>query len=283
MRKDYLVKSYKNPLYQKKKKQRPINKKIIALVLLLIIFGSFFYFFKTQGFIITSIEVVGNITIPTLDIQERMIEQMSQKRFFLFDQKYLFFFNTPKALQLIEKQFSFKKLSIKKKYPHTIKVEIEERKPYAVFEQKTGALYIDEEGVIISYISDKGLQEENFSHYDILRHKLIYKNLPIIQTKENFNTDIHTKPLDQKNFYSIKKIIHEMFSQSSFTINFFEYNKMERTLHAVSADNIKMYFDLDGMIDQQIQKLRIILANKEEVGNIHEYIDLRYGDKVFFK
>lgn len=282
MRRDYSVKSYKNPLYRKKKK-KPVSKKIMALFFLLIIFGSLFYFFKTQAFIITSIEVVGNMAITTLGIQERVIEQMSQKRFFFFDQKYLFFFNTVNARQLIEKQFSFKKLSIKKKYPHTIRVNIEERKPYAVFEQKTGAWYIDEEGIIISHISDEGLTEENFSHYDILRHKLIYKNLPIIQTKENFGNNINTLPLDQKEFSTIKKIVQEMYNQSSININFFEYNKLERTFYAVSVDNIKIYFDLDGMIDRQIQKLRIILASKEEVGNIHEYIDLRYGDKVFFK
>ncbi len=243
-----------------------------------------YYLAYSDIFQVQKIDIQGNDNIKKGDIENIILAQMEKKRFIFFPQKNIIFLNKKEAGDIMFSRFALDELDIKKKLFHDLQITLKEKKPYIVWIENKKSYYVDEKGMVISQVEQFDTQKENFKDYNILRHNIIYKNLPIIQNIANQKNYLTNKIIINNEIFSkIKKLIKSINEVVKININFFEINSNEKYITIITAEGWKIYFSLEDDIDSQIKKLELILDNKSKVGKIIDYIDLRYGDKIFYK
>lgn len=278
---DYSKKAYKNPFIRHRQKRK--NKKhslSYFFILLAVFFASFLLLRSTE---ISQIEIAGNISISEKEFAKKIYALTAKKRLYLFSQEYLPFFNTKDAEGILQNEFFLRSISITKKYPRSLFVQLQEKKPFLVIIEKDEAFFIDEEGKILGKAISGEIQKETISNYNILRHNIFYKNIPLIYSTKN------TKLINQNNtniplFNNIKTLI-KAIQKISININYYEADENEKYISASTADGWKIYFSLDekNPLSAQTKKLQLILESQLKVGKIIEYIDLRFGEKIFYR
>ena len=154
--------------YKYKKSYRTKKKKSIFWIfrnklfwlgfLILVILGSLFYFFLFSSYFqIKEIKISGNQKIATKEI-ENIVSQQVNKKIFFFIPRNIFLINFKKIDQTISEKFLvIAKVILKKEFPNTIFVSIEERvaigvwcKPITDFQESNSDEEEKEKIVLIS-------------------------------------------------------------------------------------------------------------------------------------
>lgn len=279
----YSHKTYKNHLFERKKRSSFINKKLFFLLMVLCAVG-LYYLSYSDIFQIQKTDIRGNDNIKKDDIENIILAQMKKSRFIFFPQKNIFFLNKKEIGDIMFNKFALDEFDIKKKLFHNLQITLKEKKPFIVWIENKKSYYVDEKGIAISQVEQFDAKKENFKDYNILRHNIIYKNLPIIQNiinEKNYATNEII--INNDLLLKLKRLLQSINNIVKININFFEINGNEKYITINTAEGWKIYFSLEDDIDSQIKKLELILDNKSKVGKIIDYIDLRYGDKIFYK
>jgi len=258
---------YKKSYRTKKKKSifRIFRNRFFWLgILILIILGSIFYFFVFSPFFqIKKFEIYGNQKIPTEKIQSIVNEQLSKKIFF-FVPRNIFLINFKKIDQTILERFSeIAGVTLKRKFPDTITADIKERISIGVWCRDNDCFHLDNEGVIF----EKAGEEAGL----------------VIKSEKEI---IFGKKIIEKNYLEdILEIQKGLKEDSAIDVKEFFIPNEEEKLIIKTFNNWEIYFNPAEDISDQIFNLRLVLKEKiplEKTGDL-EYIDLRFGSRVYFK
>ena len=248
-----------------KKKKSIFQSRFFWIFLLALIFlGTAFYFIIFyQYFQVKEFRISGNNKINSQDI-ETLVKEKTGQRLLFFQTKSIFFVSAKNITQSLLKKYPIiEQASLKKEYPATLIIEIEERSPVAVFCQED-CFFIDKNGVIF----DWGPRE-----YDLVieaqnkEDSCLGKNI-IAQDKLNSILEIRDKLKTNLNINPAKFLIKE-----------------NDRIDVKTAEGWDIYFDLRNPIDWQLTKLSLVLEKEippEKRGDL-EYIDLRFGNFAPFK
>lgn len=246
MRKYRCKKSYK---FRKKKSILRIfrSRYFWLAFLILVALGAVVYaVFLSSFFQIKEIKISGNKTITT----EEIVSSFGQGNVFLVNTKEI-------SREILEKFPKIANVSIKRELPDILSVQIEERKPVAVFSQDGDYFFIDKEGVIFEKTPEKPSE------------MLIIKGEKELIQKERLE--------------KILKINSKL--KDDFRIPFEEILIVsEGRLNVKTLEGWEIYFNPEGNLDWQLEELAVLLKEKipsGERGNL-EYVDLRF-DKIFIK
>lgn len=278
---DYSKKAYRNPFIRHHQKRK--NKKYSYSYFFIILAVIFTVFLLLRSTTISQIEISGNVSVPKEELLQKIFSLTTKKQLYLFSQKYLPFFNSKDAEDILQDEFFLHEISITKKYPRSLFVQLQEEKPFIVIIEEDEAYYIDVEGKIMGKAISREVQKETILNYDILRHKIFYNNIPLIYSLQNTKL-INTNTTNNMLFNNVKTLI-ENIKKISININYYEIDENEKYISAFTADGWKIFFSLDekNPLNAQVKKLQLILENQLKVGKIIEYIDLRFGEKVFYR
>ena len=157
-------------------------------------------------------------------------------------------------------------VKIKRRLPDKISVEIEERRPVAVFclpEQENDCFLVDRQGIAF----DK--PEENF---------LLMK---IIGKRENLS--FGKRAIEKTYLDKVLEIQKEMEQKQGIKVS--SFNLLAKKIVVQTLEGWQVFFDPAGDISEQIFNLSVLLKTKLPPENRHSlrYIDLRFGNRVFFK
>ena len=235
------------------RKKRSILKNrffwIVLSVVILIILFVYFLFFHSF-FQIENIEVSGNDKVKT--------EQINN----LIEKKNIFLFNKEEAGEKILKNFpEIAEAIIKKDLPASLRIEIEERKPLALFCQNN-CFFIDKEGIIFEKTADNNLLE-------------IKSLLP------NQEIKLGNRVLEKEQLDKILKIESNLKENLAIFTDLIELAS-DRRLNIYNSEGWQIYFNLQEDIDWQFLELKTILEKEislEEREKL-EYIDLRF-EKIY--
>ena len=219
---------------------------IITLVCYFLFFHSFFK--------IDKIEIFGNEKLKTEQI-ESLIEK---------DQN-IFLFNIDKNKKKILENFpEITELLLEKDFPRSIKIQVEERKPVAVFCQNEEYFFIDKKGIVYEKAEPDAM--------------LSIKNLTL-----NKELRLGDEILTENQLNQILKIETKLKENLEIQIELAEIVS-DRRLNIKTSEGWEIYFNLQKALDWQLTELGLILKEKispEKRGEI-EYIDLRF-EKVFIQ
>src|SRR3989344_588167 len=244
--------------------RRPVFWFFLALTTIIVILYFSLFYFKFQ---INNIEILGNQKNKSEDIQNIALEYIHKKivsiGVFQVWTKSIFITNTGELSKKILSKFPvIESVSLQKKFPDSLFINIKERLPFAVFcnnENPEKCFFIDVNGIIFEELQNipkdmivlhkdyDGKNNINKNTMDVISQ--VEKNL-----KDNFQIDI-------------KKVL------------------ISDPLVFTTSENWQIYFDPTLDINLQITKMDTLLKNEIPINNRKklQYIYLQYKDRAYYK
>lgn len=284
-RRMYSQKIYGNPYFRKRRKIRRLSLKVKLIIagIIIILGGIFWLLLFHSFFIIDNIIIRGSSRVEAEGerIEESKIkslikQQLLEKRLLFFNQNNIFAFNKKRAKKEILKKYYVSNLKINKKLPRTIEINFTEKIAAAVWSENDKYYYIDDAGDILYEIEALEINTEDF---------IILKN-------KNEQSKIKTSGLTKKltvgeGYIDFCLMLARKVKDSDIllTYNIFIINEDESTAEIHLVQGPIIYFNIEENLDKQFKKLEILLTEKVkgEMLKKIEYIDLRFGDKIYYK
>lgn len=262
----------KNALFRKGVRGIIFSK--VFLLFLFIVLGLtilFYYFFISNKFLVTRVEISGASVAVEVDIRDYIQNAMEDKILFVLKRDKTTLFPQGKvSAELIPKIPEIKKIDISIFYPDGVKIKIEERTQRGIWCDYTlniPTCYFYDEGGII---------------YQAAPNSVAGSLIIPIRDKRELDYQLGAEVLDA----STRNFIEELSEALGFAYEKPFYITIENNyeIRTGFALNWEAYFSIDRSAFESIENL--ILVIKEEIGprvSELEYIDLRLGNKVFYK
>ncbi len=315
MRSKYLKKQnqYTNPFFKKKKKRAAskinwrVQLVIFEIILLTVGLVAFFYF--STVFKIVAADASGMKRIPKNEIVDIVFEQAEEKRFLFGSQKNIFFFNLEELENLFNNRYLLEALTIKKEMPGKIIVSIKEKDYSAIWHEEDKYYYISETGKIINKVdaefmgdyplinnigenraNNQGAEDhaERIDYILKLFEKFKNRKLRIIDDDRWFEVENFILDDMEYTVQMVIKICTNIVLEKPQIVTMPQSTEKETAINFENKeeciDGPMIYFNLQEDIDKQVAKLLVII-NEKLKNDLDEkkYIDLRYGDKVYYK
>lgn len=286
LRQDFQKKKFKNPYYSPKKKGSVFfkNKQLMAVFFVIFIFG-LVGLSRISVFKIENIKISGTDFISEAEINQIASDQINKSRFLIFPQSNIVFFSKNQLKKAILEKYYLNHLTINKDYWHQITIEIEEKPIKLIYSANQKKYFIDENGTIINeYGPGKSDKKEVINGLEIVRPNSQAQNLLVVNDKNNQDIQIGFQVLgkDDVNFIlSLDKILKD---EADFKINDYslpEGNKND--LMVLTNQGWEIRFNMKDSYQSQTRLLFLILKDKVKDRATLDYIDLRFGDKIYYQ
>lgn len=264
-RRDYHIKNLNNPFYFRADRGS-IIRKVNLLLLVMIVFGLYYMAQFTNYFKLTDINVDGGGQITKNLIIELTQQQAQERRFILFTQDKLPFFNKHQLQQTIEQQVVLNDLKIDKDYRHGLHISFTERQSEYYLMNQGQFFTLDAQGNLISVLSEIPASS----------------TLPVLSYQEK-NLTIGMALTDSDYLAQIADL------QQNWPIEGFRISRFEITadygkeIQFVTDKGFTVYlsrqYDLQTQLSNLQQLYQDSIADKKAV----EYIDLRLEGWIYYK
>jgi len=278
---DMIQKTLKNPFRKEnttsKKRTKLVWWFFIILIITWIILILTLPYFKIKKIIVT-----GNSITSATEVENYVRQfNFSRSNYFLFPDK-------PIA-EKIKQIFLYENVVLKKVFPDTIHITVIEKPASIIYDDNTNYYLLDIDGNLIKQINGItsipttdtttgtiAMQNTHLSVYTKIQHN--YGDFPVIFS----NKKITTKG---KNLL-LPKIIKTAIDWNKY-LKEQEIGEVQYFSMGETDFNLKVFLDKSWYIlinteldyQVQIQNLKIILSNNKPA----EYIDLRFGERVYWK
>jgi hypothetical protein len=252
------------------KKQRRVQRLKIMAVVFVIILSIFLLSLasKVEGFKIKYIEITGNDTLSTQEVEEMILKDLKGNYLKLFSRANILIYPKDRIYNDLKDNFKrIKEVEIKFDDLESIRVNIKEREPQAVWcREEEDCYFLDNTG----YIFDKApLFSGNvyFKYYGNLEE-------------------------DKKTILGKMFLNEDQFEKNSWLLNKLEDDNLSlKQLVVLENGDYEIWFAGEGKIifnpsqdfEELLENIQTILNSEELQGKKFEYIDLRFGNRIFYK
>ena len=263
-RKDFLASS------RKLRRKRRILKAVVVGVIFIVIFAGGVAFFRMPYFQVKKIEISGNSLINGEDLIEGIKTKLDGKYFGFFPKTNIFIMPKKNILAELPQELKrIKNITLDKKYFGAIAVKIEERSNLALFCGKEDCAYADENGfvfekapyfsgaVFLKLIDQRwpGKAVEDFIGSNLIEESEFKKILEFAGLAVKTGNGITEVVLKKENIY-------EFYTKEGWKIILNDKNEPKSA-----------YLNLITVLESNIKDKRTKL----------DYLDLRLGNKIYFK
>ncbi len=270
---DYARKSFENPFF-KKHKRVSVGPDIQAKILVgsgIFVFVMIVWFFTfCPLWQIDDISIKGLKRMDEQKIKDMAREEMSERIGLLIPRSNSLFFSEDKMASDLIKRYHFDKISVKKKLPNKLVIELKE-KPFAcIWKEEGRAYYSDNDGYIMEEVKSEDIDKEKY---------------PLIINRSSRKIKNNTANIENE-YIKFILLLFETAQDTpiGFDIGSFLIDDEKETVKLVSEQGPIIKFSTRNSVDDQIEKL--VIVRHEKLGDdfeSKEYIDLRYGDKIYFQ
>ena len=233
------------------RKKHGVVGKIILLILILGIGVFLFFKFDVPGYFkVSKANIVGAGTF----VNNEDIKNLVERNIF---GKYIFSVNEAELNDVLTKSFlGAKSITVKKDYPNSVDVYVEERIPLAVVYNNDDELFlIDSEGFVLGLITNS------------------FVDLP----KINYEGQIITGTFLEKDIIPISIDILKFAEQEDLKISSMSFNPNYAKLYLDTGAEVFIGYDNENQ--KSLRTIKALIDNSENEENVIKKIDLRY-DKV---
>ena len=257
-------KSRQGYYFKQEKKQKKIVVRIIWIIFTLLLIQSIFH---ARYFSIKEISLENNKDISLAEIEESLNSFLDSKRFFIFKNNNYFLINKSNLEDILATEYNLESIKIKKIFPAKLNIIIQEKISYFIWQKDNSLYLLTSQGSLNSKISDL---DEEYDSYPILVD-LRSQNVNKEQIFNNLELDYINK------IYLLwQKIIEAELKIKKIYIEDNEYFKIETNF------GYNVILDKEKDIKEQLNNFNKILL-ENIIGTEIDYIDLRFGNKVYFK
>lgn len=275
IRKDYQNKSLNNPFFRSKNKNKGDNKNkkkyfyifIVCIFFIFIIYTIFF----SKIFTINNVAVNGLERLNNSDIQTYIQDKQASNKLIFFPKNNLLFLNTKDLAVDIKKDFKLADANVHKKFFHSLEINLNERPVAFIWQDNNIRFFSDANGCLIT---------------DVAVNPDIQYNLAVLESESDLDylKDDGCLDLDEEYFESLFSLNQALASYPSLLADKFIVSSELNSLVVDLNKGPNIIFNIKEDLLKQINKLLIIQQEQEEEKFLSlQYIDLRFGDLIYFK
>lgn len=258
------------------------RKKLVKILFIATILGWIYFLFFSSFFKIENVIVNDLQKIDKKEILDFIWNKTIEDRFLIFRQKNINIFAAENAVQKLNEKYFVEELRVEKIYPKTINIFIKEKSPKALILNNQEDFYVDDAARLIEISEHQELSSSTTREAHLALHQ--NEILPIFLTQLNDLPKIRDGILPKEIFDNLFFIKDEIYKKTNFTIKYIAYDPGEFIKIIVkTALGLEIYFDTEDT-QKQLEKLGAFLQakNVDEEKKI-QYLDLRFGDRIYVK
>ncbi len=279
-KKRYEAGAYSNP-YFKRKKASNLRGTILFIFVFIIIAVITILLLVHPALSINKVRVDGIQFISKDSIQSIVGEYLNENKMFVLPNHNLFLFSKDVLKERLETSFTFADLSIytDKK---TLFIELTERTSELLWQIGDDTYVVDLEGIVIRKISNEELVLINTP---IESGGVVTKiqTLPVFVDVNKIDVTIGHPVLKEEEIESTLRF-HKHLTRQGIEFTITQFDRIAGKLVAIdTTEGFQILFDPLGDIDAQARRLDALL--RENVSDLSSlrYVDLRFGDHVYFQ
>ncbi|MFH1183087.1 MAG: FtsQ-type POTRA domain-containing protein [Candidatus Moraniibacteriota bacterium] len=267
------------------------------ILFLLLAFGVIYFLFFSEWFQISSVLVEGNKTTDKKLVLDTTEPYLHKKSFFLFPSNNYFFVPTSQISREIIGSFKrVSKVEVKRSFPNTIIIQMEEKKAVLIFCSNKGCVWVDEEGVAYNKSSYTEALADS-SHSGEPRPKA--GEVVIVQDNSHSDLPIGKLVTDPANVDFANRLWHLFPDKIGKELDLLSTPlPSAQEIRAHTKEGWTVYLDMTLDLEKNLELLNRVLnqelKEKEESHSAEgfggsagtvclDYIDLRVVDRVFYK
>ncbi len=261
VKKDYQKKRFFNPYFDRFSKG--FNTKLyLQIFLVLFVIYAVFY---SDCFRVKSIDVRGTDLIAPDEIRQLIWQDLSHWTWHLFPSNNILFINKNNLKSEISKKYALEKLEIHKGW-HSLSINLKEKVSYLLVYNSKSYYLISNDGIATKEVAQSDLQNR-------------LGKLPLVIDNKDINIGSAILPAKKVN-YILE--LNKQLPTAGFKITSYE-NRTGDDVAAVTSEGWSMTFDFNLSISDSINNLKLVLNQKIKDRKGLHYIDLRFGNKVFYQ
>ncbi|MEQ1561491.1 MAG: hypothetical protein ABL899_02075 [Nitrospira sp.] len=272
--------------YLRKKRKKKLIRLGVAFALLIFIVALLSYISHRKEIRISDVILSGGILVKESDIKEKSIEYISGSYFWLFPKNNAFIFPKTRLEDFLVQSFKrIDEINIKRKDFKTIVVNITERKPIATWcdkTQKTGTT--TEEGLDLTehcYFIDQN--STIFAEAPFFSGDAYFKYYGFVSTTTPIGMQYMASSTEFAKITEFIDLIKKLSVRPQYLVA-----KGNDEFSVVVSGGGEIYFDTKIPLEKVAENLGALLRTPELSTTTNrelpvEYIDLRYGNKLFYK
>lgn len=260
-------KAFNSKKFLEKKKRAKKIKRWIFIIFVIILIVGFFYWMRHPNLNVEQINISKNNFSKTEKIKENILNTLKGNKFLLIPKTNALFLPREEIQNNIKKEFlEIEKAKIDLKGFKEINIEILEYKPEIILKNEDGSFFVNKEGNVF--------MEEPFLH--------TYSDLVVLENDKEIS--LGQNIIDGKFLSDLKDFI---FKLKSLDINSKIVKNPEQDVYRLKTGrDFEIVISSADDLNFAYENVKTILddgALKKEDLNLVDYIDLRFGNKVFYK
>ncbi|MEK7131316.1 MAG: hypothetical protein AAB797_01090 [Patescibacteria group bacterium] len=293
---------YKTNPFKKHKKPSKIKVKLIIFITLLVAWTiclAYIPYFK-----INKINYSGLSNTTENELNEFVYENFLNKKSVLPLNAY-FFIDTSKISGELYKKFSFETVAVIKEFPNRLDINIKEKISSVIYDNGKKYFLLDSGGTAIKHLRDVETYEvtqkfasstadmlaanssstpintSSAEHIpDYKKINKLFGNYPIVYDRRSFDVEVKQEGiLPPEHIAAIIAWYKILAEQGIASLKFFTLDNLNSGITIDTTDSWSILFQPKNNNDAQINTLKEILLTIKP----QQYVDLRYGEKVYWK
>jgi cell division septal protein FtsQ len=272
---------YKNPYFTNNKNS---NRKlyiflpIAVFLIILIIWGVIMLPFMH----ISTIEINGLITTQPKSVESSVNTQLLQPVLKLIPGNHIWFLNKNKIAEKLEEEFQLTNITIQRDGRKLI-INTDELITRAVWVSNNQMSFLDKNGYIVRQLTNDERNEVEIQINTQTSPNIFLQSFIIPIWDLSGTTDASVNVLSSSALNAVIQI-DELFRKSNITPIAYQIEKQNQDWLIVKTTlAVDIYFDGAGNAQEQFNNLQIILSEYKNNVQSLDYIDLRFGNRVYIK
>ena len=273
VKRDYQRRNSPNPFFGRRRAGKSRRWfKWLALVIILVLGVLLWFFLASPVWRLETVNIKGLTRLAPMEIENLIWQQSQSRRYWLFKQNNIFLFDKEAAQNNILDQYNFSQLEIRKKLPRSLEVEISE-KPYAfIFQQGSDLYYASGDGYLIL--------EATVATTSPDRKYLLLEN----QNGLNLIGERNKLELNGDYLAFILDLYDRLGAYPELSVDRFFIDQEFNAVKVKFNGGPLVYFNSQDDAASQLDNLLLVKREKiKDNFSRTNYIDLRYGSRVFFQ
>lgn len=282
----YQARRFKNPFFQSESRRSRWPFIAIGTVVGLAI-ALISFFFTAPIFAITSVRVEGAETVNPGEIRKIAETHLDSRVFFIFKRANRFLFNNDQLKEKLEEKYFFSSLEIKRE-GQGLAIVLEEKISSFLWLTADASYSLDQAGRVIRAVSSEEAKAivdppplfgptrdgtpmseptEILVFHDLAARPVVVGEAVLFET-ETENT----------------RLFFETMRSAGLIITSFEFNRAVGAWFRAATDGgFDILFDPNSDVSKQADRVLTLLKDQIKDTTVLEYIDVRFGDRVYYK
>ncbi|MEK9130549.1 MAG: hypothetical protein AAB429_00335 [Patescibacteria group bacterium] len=290
----YRARPFRNPYFQApRRERRQIKQYAVVAGALVMIVGLIYLFGFASFWNLREVRVLGLQFMSGADIVKAADEEMAGRRYLIFPERNRLFFNPDHLKEVLSEKFSFAELKVDVERG-TVVIEVKERVSQVLWMTNNVAYFVDVFGTIIRALPAEDVvflvwhgsnqPRVNGQVIEGPYPRLAYlTSLPLIVVEDDAEAVPGGSVLTERGVAGIIAMAGRL-ENSGLTVKQFIVERRDSVwAKALVTEGFDVLFDTAGDIESQVGYLMTVLDKNVPDRALLDYVDVRFGDHVYFK